>query len=69
MIDAELKAYLEEMTETLIKSNETLLSQTKQEILEKTDSRISEAEVRIGGRFSTKEEFKSLEQRVIQLEL
>ena len=56
------------MTETLIKSNETLLSQAKQEILEKVDERVGQAEVRIAGRFATTEELKSLEQRVVQLE-
>lgn len=68
MIDSELKNYLEGMTETIMKGTETLLNQAKQEILEKTDIRISEAEVRISNRFADKEELKGLERRVVQLE-
>lgn len=68
MIDAELKEYLKGMTETIMKGTETLLNQTKQEILEKVDERISQSEVRLVGTFATKEEVKGLEQRVVQLE-
>lgn len=75
MIDPELKEYLKGMTDTIMngvgemfEKQDSKILNMKQEILDKVDERIGQAEVRIAGRVASKEELKSLEQRVVQLE-
>ena len=75
MIDPELKEYLKGMTDTIMngvgemfEKQDSKILNIKQEILDKVDERISQSEVRLAGTLASKEEVKSLERRVIQLE-
>ena len=69
MIDGELKEYLDNMTETLMKGTETLLNQTKQELFDKIDERTIQSEARVAQNFATKQEVGELETRVKALEV
>ena len=69
MIDGELKEYLDNMTETLMKGTETLLNQTKQELFDKIDERTIQSEARVAQNFATKQEVGELEARVKALEI
>lgn len=68
MTDAELDKKFEAQTETIMSGIEQLLNMQKTEILEKMETRISQSESKLIDRLAGRDELRTLETRVAELE-